>query len=94
MDETPEGFIVHRLAVDKALPELASLLSEQGLSRGDTWADMQLIGTACFVNHLGVNESGRGRQGGTGLLGSTASTRASATRHRHYPLAGGIRACA
>ena len=69
LEETPHGFIMRRLAVGKTLPELASLLSEQGLSRGDTWADMELIGTTCFVNHLGVNASGRGRQGGTGLLG-------------------------
>lgn len=74
VDESAHGFIVRRLAVDKTLPELASLLSEGGLTRGDTWADMELIGTTCFVNHLGVNESRKGREGGTGLLGMNILT--------------------
>jgi nitrite reductase/ring-hydroxylating ferredoxin subunit len=69
IEDTQHGFIVRRLAVGTALPKLFHLMSKSGLERGDTWADMELIGTTCFINHIGVNESGRGRSGGTGLLG-------------------------
>ncbi len=72
VEETENGFIVRRLAADKRLHEFASLMS--GLERGDSWADMEVIGTTCFVNHIGVNESGKGRNGGPGLLGINVLT--------------------
>jgi vanillate O-demethylase monooxygenase subunit len=67
--ETVRGFIVRRLATDTVLPRLFHLMSENALERGDTWTDMEVIGVSCFVNHIGVNEPGKGRTGGTGLLG-------------------------
>lgn len=69
VEQTEHGFSVRRLAVDTPLPKLFQLMSGKGLERGDTWTDMELIGASCFVNHIGVNESGKGRVGGTGLLG-------------------------
>ena len=69
IDDTRHGFIVRRLAVDTVLPKLFQLMSKGGLERGDTWTDMELIGATCFANHIGVNEPGKGRSGGTGLLG-------------------------
>jgi nitrite reductase/ring-hydroxylating ferredoxin subunit len=69
IENTTHGFIVRRLAVDTVLPTLFRLMSKDGLERGDTWADMELIGTTCFANHIGVNEAGSGRNGGTSLLG-------------------------
>lgn len=69
VEETERGFIVRRLAVDTTLAKLFHLMSRDGLERGDTWTDMELVGTTCFLNHIGVNEPGRGRPGGSGLLG-------------------------
>lgn len=69
IEEREHGFIVRRLAVDTPLPKLFSLMSKDGLDRGDTWADMEVIGATCFVNHAGVNEPGEGRNGGCGLFG-------------------------
>lgn len=69
IEETERGFIVRRLAVDTALPKLFHLMSRDALARGDTWTDMELIGTTCFLNHIGVNEPRKGRAGGSGLLG-------------------------
>lgn len=69
IEDTARGFIVRRLASDTTLPKLFQLMSRDGLSRGDTWTDMELIDTTCFVNHIGVNAPGRGRVGGSGLLG-------------------------
>lgn len=69
IEDTERGFLVRRLAVDTALPKLFHLMSRDGLERGDTWTDMELVGTTCFLNHIGVNESGKGRTGGSGLLG-------------------------
>lgn len=69
IEDTQDGFIVRRLAVDTVLPKLFHLMSNGGLERGDTWGDMELIGATCFANHIGVNESGKGRLGGTGLFG-------------------------
>lgn len=67
--DTERGFIVRRLAKDTVLPRLFHLMSGNALERGDTWTDMEVIGPSCFVNHIGVNTAGRGRNGGTGLLG-------------------------
>lgn len=64
-----QGFVIRRLATNTALPRLFHLMSENALERGDTWTDMELIGVSCFVNHIGVNRPGEGRNGGTGLLG-------------------------
>jgi vanillate O-demethylase monooxygenase subunit len=69
IDETETGFVVRRLSVDTELPKLFQLMSETGLERGDTWTDMELVGSSCFLNHIGVNRSHAGREGGTGLLG-------------------------
>jgi phenylpropionate dioxygenase-like ring-hydroxylating dioxygenase large terminal subunit len=69
VEDTEHGFIIRRLAVDTPLPKLFHLMSENALERGDTWTDMEVIGTSCFVNHAGVNEPGKGRNGGTGLFG-------------------------
>lgn len=69
IEDTEHGFIVRRLAVGTVLPKLFHLMSKGGLERGDTWTDMELIGATCFANHIGVNEPGSGRSGGTGLLG-------------------------
>lgn len=69
VEDTDKGFIVRRLASDTTLPKLFSLLAKDDLERGDTWTDMELIGTTCLVNHIGVNEPRKGRNGGTGLLG-------------------------
>lgn len=67
--ETERGFIVRRLATDTVLPRLFHLMSEDARERGDTWTDIEVIGASCFVNHIGVNEAGKGRNGGKGLLG-------------------------
>lgn len=67
--ETEQGFIVRRLATDTVLPRLFHLMSGNALERGDTWTDMEVIGPSCFVNRIGVNAPGKGRSGGTGLLG-------------------------
>ena len=69
IEDTNSGFIVRRLAVDTKLPALFHLMSKGALEQGDTWTDMELIGTTCFANHIGVNDAGKGRSGGTGLLG-------------------------
>lgn len=69
VEKTRHGFIVRRLAVDTVLPKLFQLMTKDGLERGDTCTDMELIGASCFVNHAGVNEPGKGRTGGTGLFG-------------------------
>lgn len=69
IEDTAHGFIVRRLSVDTVLPKLFQLMSEGGLERGDTWTDMEVIGATCFVNHIGVSQPGKGRNGGTGLLG-------------------------
>lgn len=72
--ETGQGFIVRRLATNTALPRLFHLMSANALERGDTWTDMEVIGISCFVNHIGVSEPGKGRSGGTGLLGYSILT--------------------
>lgn len=68
IEETEHGFIVRRLAVDTTLPKLFEvMLGRPDIERGDTWADMELIGPSCFINHAGVSPSGQGRSGGVGL---------------------------
>lgn len=69
VEDTEHGFIVRRIAVDTVLPKLFHLMSGDALERGDTWADMEVIGASCFVNHAGVSGPGQGRNGGTGLFG-------------------------
>lgn len=67
VEDTAHGFIVRRLARDTTLPKLFQALSAGTLERGDTWTDMELIGPCTFVNHVGVNAPGKGREGGHGL---------------------------
>jgi phenylpropionate dioxygenase-like ring-hydroxylating dioxygenase large terminal subunit len=69
IDDTEHGFIVRRLASDTVLPKLFHLMSAGGIERGDTWTDMELIGTTCFLNHIGVSAPRDGRNRGPGLLG-------------------------
>jgi phenylpropionate dioxygenase-like ring-hydroxylating dioxygenase large terminal subunit len=67
VEETPTGFIVRRLATDTVLPKLFQLIS--GKESGDSWADMELVGPSCFLNHLGISDAGQGRGHGAGLFG-------------------------
>lgn len=70
VEEQDGDLLVKRLMTDVPAPLLLDLMYKADHGRVDSWADIRLMGVSALLNHVGVTEPGKGRSGGTAMLGA------------------------
>lgn len=70
VEDDQGDLVVSRMMTDVPSPAMFDLMYMADQRRIDTFTDIRLMGVSTLRNHVGVNDAGRGREGGTGLMGA------------------------
>lgn len=76
--------VVRRTMTDVSSPTMFDLMYMADQRRIDTFADIRLMGVSTLRNHVGVNDAGKGRDGGTALMGAHILTPIDETRTLYH----------